>query len=252
MKLQDASGGGIAHPQSGTLCYSRSNLESILECTIVAKQKARWTGLLKKPIHLADVPVDGLRTSLALPPDSREIRTYVANEFEARIKALDEFFGLDRGSADIWEQRAKALVEREFGIRACDLHWWKHFADHLMRKHVPGFSVKRIDEKKRGAGLQWSDTLLMQLFADVEFLRKQTGKSITEICKIMPRMKGYITRWGHYRSNPEALRKAYTIAKRHRRDIRFEMLLCGPEAVIRGKPGDRIKAAIRLHALERQ
>jgi hypothetical protein len=218
----------------------------------VAKQKARWTGLLEKPIHLADAPVDGLRASLAIPTDSREIRTYVANEFEARIKALDEFFGLDRGSADIWEQRAKALVEREFEIRSRDLHWWKHFACHLMLKHVPGFSIKRVDEKKRGAGRQWNDTLLMQLFADVEFLRKQTRKSVTEICKIMPRMKGYISRWGHYRSNPEALRKAYTIAKRRRRDIRFEMFLCGSQAVIAGKPADRIQAAIRLHALERQ
>jgi hypothetical protein len=163
---------------------------------------------------------------------------------------LDEFFELVRGSADIWEQRAKALVEREFAIPAHDLHWWKHFAYQLMLGHVPGFSVKRLDDKKRGAGRQWSDTQAMQLFADVEFLRNKTGKSVTEVCKIMPSMKGYVTRWGHYRSNPEALRKAYTIAKRRRRDIRFEMFLCGPEAVIAGMPGDRIQAAIRFHALE--
>jgi hypothetical protein len=214
----------------------------------MATQKPPWTGLLRQPIYPVDAPARGLRVSLALSPDESDVSTYVEDELKARLAAFDKFFGLDPHSGNIWEQRAKSLVEREYRVRSTNSNWWRNFALAMMVRHVPGIS---IGTKKKGAPRHWTFELLAQLFADVEFLKKKTGKSASHICKILPKTKGYKERWGGRPRTPGALLKAYKGAtKLIDRDFLFALELCGGDVLIPAKGTDVVEAAIERHALK--
>jgi hypothetical protein len=118
----------------------------------------------------------------------------------------------------------------------------------LARRYVPGFAIRDpLKKKKHGAPREWTDERRAQLIADIEYLRKASGRSIREICKILPRLRGYSARWG--RETGEALRVEYGQAKK-RKDLLFDLTFCGPEATIPGNGLDRIEAAIQRHALQ--
>jgi hypothetical protein len=87
-------------------------------------QRRRLTGLLRKPIDPGDAQPRGLRVSLALPPDERDVSAHIVEELFARLAALDQFFDLkaDGQGGDIWKQRAKALVAYEFNVAPDDTH----------------------------------------------------------------------------------------------------------------------------------
>ena len=167
----------------------------------------------------------------------------------ARFVELDKLFGLASDSADIWQQRAKALVEHEFGIpsKAAATDWWSLLAYQLALQFAPGFSLRPIGKKKHGAPPKWTNERLAQLFADVEFLHKKTGMKVRRICVSLPQREGYRKRWGHY--SGDNLRKAYARAKKRRQDPMFELELCGTDAMIRTNGMNGIEAAIKRHAL---
>jgi hypothetical protein len=79
-----------------------------------------------------------------------------------------------------------------------DQEWWMVFTCHLLRHGVPGFTVKMPGEKKHGAPQEWTFRRLAELFADVEFLKKKTGLSVSRICETALRRKPYAKRWAQF------------------------------------------------------
>jgi hypothetical protein len=213
-------------------------------------QKRPFTGRLLKPIDLSEARPRGLRAALAAPPDKSDLVAHYQDELTARLSELNRFLRLAPDDADP-ERLAKALVEREFEIPRDAPDWWNKFAAYLMRKYVPGFSIAKADKKAHGAPRGWTHERLAQLFADVEYRKKQRGLSAVAVCKALPTLKGYNERWGKWRGKHTALRKAYEKANELRRqDWQFLVLLCGPEALMPEKRGDPIQKAIELHALK--
>ena len=213
---------------------------------LVAKKP--WTGSLLKPIDLCAAKPRGLRAAFALPPDEDDIAQHLKDEMHRRWSKIDERFGLESGSPDIWMHRAKALVYYHvFEILPNDTNWWGRFAICLACSYVPGYSIKRPGAKKHGAPLEWTTQQLCELFSDIEYLKRKTRMSIRKICETLPRTKGYAPRWGCYTGS--ALRKAYSKAKKNRQFLLFELELCGPDATIVANGIDAIKAAIERHAL---
>jgi len=209
------------------------------------------TGPLIKPIHLGEARPRGLRESFALPPDESDIKAHWGRELITRLAALDSFFGLESDSPDIWELRGKAVFAYLFNFQPDrrDQESWMAFTCHLLRDRVPGFTVKMPGEKKHGRPREWTFERFAELFADVEFLKKKTRLSGSRICGLLLRRKPYAERWAL--CGVEALRKAYSVAKKLRRqNFLFEMELCGPEAIIPANGIDRIQAAIDLHSLK--
>jgi hypothetical protein len=123
-------------------------------------------------------------------------------EISARYIALDKFLGIHSNTENIWQQRAKALLAYEFDIPAHALQSWEHLTRYLTNRCVPAFRLKTASEKTRGAPLEWDHEQSAQLFADVECLKKDTGKSVDRICEELPTLPGYVRRWGRYRGNP--------------------------------------------------
>jgi hypothetical protein len=215
---------------------------------VAARRRRPFTGLLVKPVYTADAKARGLRATLAAPPDESDVKAHILAEISARYTELDKFFSLKSNSQNIWEQRAKALLAYKFNIPQS----WEHLARYLTHRYVPGFSLKGPGASKRGAPVEWNFEQLAQVFADVESLKKQTGKKVSEVCKMLTNgtEKRYVKRWGLYRSKPNSLRKAYAKAKKLRlQNFMFELHLCGPEALMRAKRIDPIQAAIDRHAL---
>jgi hypothetical protein len=223
--------------------------------------KRPLTNLLIKPIYLGEAKPQGLRETFALPPDESDIKAYWGRELIARLTALDSFFGLESDSPHIWERRGKALFAHLFDFQSDrrddddfqsdrrDDEWWMAFTCHLLRDHVPGFTVKMPGEKKGGRPREWTFERLAELFADVEFLKKKTGLSVGRICETVLRRKEYAKRWAQ--AGVDALRKAYSVAKKLRQqNFLFEMELCGPDAINPANGMDRIKAAIDLHSVK--
>jgi hypothetical protein len=197
---------------------------------------------------VADAPALGLRAAFALPPSEEDIAAHIQSEEKARWIALDKHFGLDSTAIDIAERRAKLLIALDTGTDGADPRWWERVAIALARRYVPGFAIRDpLKKKKHGAPREWTDERRAQLIADIEYLRKTSGKSIREICKFLPRLRGYSARWG--RETGEALRTEYGQAKK-RTDLLFQLILCGAEATIPANGIDRIEAAIKLHALQ--
>jgi hypothetical protein len=216
-----------------------------------ARKRRPFTGVLLKPIDLGDAKPRGLRESLAAPPDESDIKAHLLEEISARYIALDKFLGIHSNTENIWEHRAKALLAYEFDIPAHAVQSWEHLTRYLTNRYVPAFRLKTAGEKKRGAPLEWDHEQSAQLFADVEFLKKNTGKSISKICEELSSLTGYAKRWGRYRGKSGGLRKAYAKATNLRHEnLIFELLLCGPDALIPAKRTDLIQAAIERHALQ--
>jgi hypothetical protein len=217
---------------------------------VMAAQKRQFTGLLRKPIRLDDAKPRWPKAAFAWPRDQEDLRAHVRNEYLKRLTELDQFFGLDSNRVDIWERRAKALFAHVFGVESSkDKEWWGDVALCLATKYVPGFRIKKLRQRKRGKPQKWDDKRLAQLLADVEFRKRGTRLSVSRICKLLPMKLGYEKRWGSFKD--PTLRKAYLEAKRRRSDWNFELLLCGPKAVLEpGSTVDRMDAAIEIHALK--
>ena len=214
----------------------------------MTRRRRRFTGSLLKKIDPDDAPALGLRAAFALPPSEEDIAAHIQSEEKARWIALDKHFGLDSTAPDIAERRAKLLIAFDTGTDVADPQWWERVGIALARRYVPGFSIRDPSKKmKHGAPREWTDERRAQLIADIEYLRKTSGKSIREICKFLPRLTGYSARWG--RETGEALRVEYGQAKK-RNDVLFDLIFCGPEATIPGNGIDRIEAAIQRHALQ--
>jgi hypothetical protein len=232
--------------------------------------KRPLTNLLIKPIHLGEAKPQGLRETFALPPDESDIKAHWGRELIARLTALDSFFGLESDSPHIWERRGKALFAYLFDFQSDrrdddfqsdrrdddfqsdrrDDEWWMAFTCHLLRDHVPGFTVNMPGGNNRGRPREWTFKRLAELFADIEFLKKKkTRLNVSRICGLLLRRKPYAERWAQF--GVEALRKAYSEAKKLRRqNFLFEMELCGSDAIIPAKGIDHIQAAIDLHSLQ--
>ncbi len=214
----------------------------------MASKKRPFTGLLLKAIDVNDAPSQSLRAALALPPDGSDRLAYARTELRARWAALDEFFGLSSNAADIWKQRTKALIARQFEISTDDPQLWERLACRMAVAYVPGFSSRQPGKKKHGAPGKWNDERLARLLADVEYLKRTRRMTVRQICQQLPRKKDYAKRWGYFR--PAALRKAYSEAKKRSRGLLFQLVLCGPAATIPANRIDPIEAAIELHALK--
>jgi hypothetical protein len=215
----------------------------------MAKKRA-FTGLLVKPIHLAEAKAGGLHGALGLPPDGNDFLDHIKDAMAQRYAELDRHFGLQPGSRDVWEQRAKALIAREFGIKVDDPQWWSWLTLYMVRRYVPGFAVKRLGERKHGAPKEWDFEQLARLFADIEFLKRKDNSSVRKICEGLPKRKNYAGRWGRYK--PPSLRRAYAKAgKLCKESLMFRIFLCGVDAFISGTNVDEGERAIELHALRK-
>src|SRR5262245_2640852 len=137
------------------------------------RQRA-FSGLLLKPIDLLEAPSRGIGASLAAAPDNDDRFAYFKSEVQARWEVLDEFFQLDNRQSDIWEQRAKALIMRKFGIRSDDPNWWGRFAVQMATSELPGFALQKHNRRKRGAPREWTNERLAEWFADIEYLKRTT------------------------------------------------------------------------------
>jgi hypothetical protein len=214
----------------------------------VTRRRPKFTGSLLKKIDPDEAPTLGLRAAFALPPSEEDIAAHIQSEERARWNALDKHFGLDSTATNITERRAKLLIALDTGTDVADPQWWERVAIALARRYVLGFSIRDpLKKKKHGAPREWTDERRAQLIADIEYLRKTSGKSTREICKILPRLRGYSARWG--RETGEALRVEYGQARK-RNDVLFDLIFCGPEAAIPANGIDRIEAAIQRHALQ--
>jgi hypothetical protein len=212
-------------------------------------KKRQFTGKLLTPIYLSDARARGLRAALALDADESDLLAHIQEQLEARWTAFDKWAGLQSDRPDIWEQRAKTLVAWELDLSPTDPNWWGRLAYRLACRRIPGFSVKLPSQRRHGAPTEWTDKQLAELFADVEFLKRQRGRSVRQICETLPRLPHYAKRWGSYR--PPTLRKAYSEAVKRRYNLWFELNVCGGEALIVEKGVDRISAAIEMHALKK-
>jgi hypothetical protein len=214
----------------------------------MALRKPPYTGILLKAIHLDDVKPRGLRAAFAAPADESDERKHVEDEFRERLAALDKFFGLSAKSRDIWQERAKALLSRQFDVDPNDPQWWQALSARLLRENVPGFSIKSHGDKKHGAPQEWDFWQMAQLFADVENLKRNKHWSVRKICDELPKTKGYKQRWGRYKS--DRLRSAYSQANKLRKEnVEFLLILSGGESLIPARGIDPIDAAIQRHAL---
>jgi hypothetical protein len=120
---------------------------------------------------------------------------------------------------------------------------WGRLTVRMATREVPGFSLQI--RRKRGAPREWINERLAQVFADVEYLKKTTGKNVQEICLTLLRTGRYAKRWRNHKG--QALRKAYSKARRKRRkDPLFALELSG----IAARSGDAIDVAIERHALK--
>jgi hypothetical protein len=154
----------------------------------VTRRRPKFTGSLLKKIDPDEAPALGLRAAFALPPSEEDIAAHIQSEERARWSALDKHFGLDSTATDIAERRAKLLIALDTGTDVADPQWWERVAIALARRYVTGFSIRDpLQKKKHGAPREWTDERPVQLIADIEYLRKTSGKSIREICKILPR-----------------------------------------------------------------
>jgi hypothetical protein len=169
-----------------------------------------FAGNLKKPIDLRRAPLLAIEKLFSPSSDDEELQKFLKQEVTARLTAFDKLFNLDSNEPAIWENRAKVLLERTRGVSPSDPHWWKSFALYLLRHHVPGFKLN-IEGKSHGAPPEWTSSQLNQLFADIEFLRKEYHMTVQDICERLPRGTGYAKRWGKYTTT--ALCKQYTRAK---------------------------------------
>jgi hypothetical protein len=211
-------------------------------------KKKQFKGLLLKRIDPSTAPARGLRLALALPPDQEDTAAHVQEEEAARWAAFDEIFGLNTAAPDITVQRVITLIECDTGVNPDDPLWVDHVAAVFARRHIPGFSMVRAGSKRHGAPVEWTAQKLAELIADVEFLRKKTGKSVKEICRSLPRQKVYSKRWGLY--SGEVLRKAHAKAKKLSRGLLFQFEFFGAEAALAAHGIDPIDAAIKRHALK--
>jgi len=209
-------------------------------------RKHRFTGLLSKPIRLDDAKRGWLKREFALQRNSNDVKTFAIDEYAKRLAAFDLLFRIDSRSADCWEQRVKALLADIIGIKSNEP--WKTIFWHFAPHYVPGFKFKQIGQRKSGRPTKWTDERLAQLFADVEFLKRERGLSVSNICRMLPNKIGYERRWKGFKG--AALRNAYLEAKKHRKTLSFEFFLCGPNAILSQTPVDLIAAAIGLHALK--
>jgi hypothetical protein len=208
----------------------------------------QFKGLLLKKIDLRDAPARGLREALALPPDENDVSAYVQQEEATRWAAFDETFGLDTSAPDIAVQRAMALIEYDTGVSSDDSLWVEHVSMAFARRHIPGFARASAGSNRHGAPVEWTDQQQAELIADVEYLRRKTEKSVKEICETLPRQKGYAQRWGRY--SGEALRKAYTKARKASGGLLFQLKYFDAAATIPTNSVDPIDAAITRHALK--
>ena len=115
----------------------------------MSARKRPLSGLLLKPIHLADAPPRGLRASLAALPDRGDIAAYILEQTDARYVALDNFFGLKSENENIWDLRANALLAYVFGIPDRALQSSESLTRYLTGRYVPGFALKA------GAPREW-------------------------------------------------------------------------------------------------
>jgi hypothetical protein len=213
-----------------------------------ALQRKQFKGLLLKKIDPSAAPTLGLRGAFALPPDEEDVAVYIQQEKADRWVAFDRTFGLDTSAPDIAVQRVIALIEYDAGIDPDDPQWIDHVADVLACRRIPGFCSATGGSKRHGAPIEWTGPQLAELFADIEFLRKKTGKTVKEICRTLPNEKGYYRRWRRYSS--EVLRKAYTKARKNSRGLLFQLEHFGPKATIPAGCTDPTEAAIGRHALK--
>jgi hypothetical protein len=212
---------------------------------MMGKKRRSFTGLLQKPISPGNAVPRGLKRAFALPADDNDRDAYVRGECRNRLRELDRQIGVRSDVANIWECRSKALVERVFGVKRNPEDWWERLGVSLAIEYVRGF---KIASKKKGRPREWSNEQLACLFADVEFLKRKTWLSVSRICDTLPKKAGYEKRWANYSGS--ALRKYYLAAKRRRSDVLFELMLCGPNALL-SPDDDLIGTAIKLYALKK-
>jgi hypothetical protein len=186
----------------------------------VSARKRPLSGLLLKPIHLADAPPRGLRAPLAAPPDEGDIVAYILEQTDARYVALDNFFGLKSENENIWDLRANALLAYKFGIPDRALQSSESLTRYLTGRYVPGFKLTGPSEKARGAPLEWDFD---------EFSMPKSFKAALALYKETPDLSSYdrahLQRWADDN-------RAEEIWQRINRAVQKNKKLMGPTYLI--------------------
>lgn len=211
--------------------------------------KRSFTGVLRTPINLHNAPAGPLEEVAGLPASKRERVAFHQAEIQKRLAAFDRHFGLPSDVNDIWERRAKALLNLKYNIAVDRPHRWRRYFFILAEELVPGFSVSPTNVGP-GAPKEWTDLRLAELLADVEFLKRKQKLSERQICTLIGAEKGYGERWGLFRGKPHALRKALTLARKRFEQPSF-LKYFWAEVRAPGQTADPIDLLIKKHALKR-
>jgi hypothetical protein len=211
--------------------------------------KRSFTGLLRTPINLSDARASPLEEAAGLPASERERVAFHQAEIRKRLVAFDRHFGLPSGVNNIWERRAKALLNLKYNIAADCRDRWRRYFFVLAKELVPGFSTS-LTRVGPGAPKEWTDLRLAELLADVTFLKRKQKLSERQICTLIGARKGYGERWGSFRGKPQALRKALTLARKRFKQPSF-LKYFWAEVYAPGQVTDPIDLLIKKHALKR-
>jgi hypothetical protein len=152
--------------------------------------KRNFPGILARPmvwkfLPPADVPVLGATLS---DEERRVMQRDNQDQFALRLAALFEHYEIGPAVADPWRALAVSL--------ALDF--------------VPGFEIRSIARRERGATKKWDGFRAARLLADVASLMKRGSKG-KNACRLLTELPRYAARYGH--EKPDSLYRRYKEAK---------------------------------------
>jgi len=176
-----------------------------------------------------------------LHADDEDCLAHAYDAFGARLVEAASQFPPDIHYLSCCEWIAQELVRAKPGLLRTSSDRWPDIFWHafLAATRPPG------SRKPGRPGI--APEFLMQVYADVEFLKRKLKLGDRRICELLCALKGYKQLYGRYK--PSTLRKRYQQAiKLKNTDFKFNLFLSGGAAFLKGR--DPIAAAIELHALK--
>jgi hypothetical protein len=140
----------------------------------------------------AHVPVLGGR------PSDEEMLTARRDQLAERLAALFVHYEIDRASRDAWHALALRLAQ----------------------DFVPGFEIRSIAKRERGAAKKWDAFRAARLLADVASITRRGKHKAENACRILTEKPGFAARYG--KEKPASL---YTRYKESLRIVRADKLL---------------------------
>jgi len=194
-----------------------------------------------EPIYLDDVAPLGLNRAFGLRADDEDRVAHAYNIFRARLANAASQFPPDMNDLSCGEWIALELVHAKPGLlRTGSDRWQDIFWQAFLTATRP-----RGSRKPGRPGI--APEFLMQVYADVESLKRKLGHSDRRICELLCKLKDYNQRYGRYQ--PSTLRKRYRQAVELKNtNFKFNLFLSDGAAFLKGH--DPLAAAIERWALK--